>query len=132
MALNTGIFLYFCINKDNLNVNGLFSFHLVFYKSDIYPSKWLKKDKCMRKKVAACYDPPPPSAIQCWGSSPLTAPSKVGKFGSRNMSPAVAVDFSTVTRTDRLTGKCEQSDPCKSLCLGQNQIYVCLWFLNRP
>ena len=34
-ALNTCIFLYFCVNKDNLDVNGLFSFHLVFNGSDI-------------------------------------------------------------------------------------------------
>ena len=37
-ALNTCIFLYFCLDKDNLDVNGLFSFHLAFYESDIYAS----------------------------------------------------------------------------------------------
>ena len=34
-ALNTCIFLYFCINKGNLDVKGWFSFHFVFYESDI-------------------------------------------------------------------------------------------------
>ena len=69
--LSTCIFLYFCINKDNLDVNGLFSFHLVFFKSDIYASKWLKN----AENVAARYDP---TAIQCggwwWGSSPPPPP----------------------------------------------------------
>ena len=34
------------------------SFHFIFYESDIYASKWLKKVQMYAGKVAAHYDPP--------------------------------------------------------------------------
>ena len=41
-AFNTCIFLYFCLNKDNLNVkNSMFSISLLFYESGTYRSEWL-------------------------------------------------------------------------------------------
>ena len=41
---------YMFISLFLFDVNGLFSFHLVFYESDIHASKWFKKnDKCMRR-----------------------------------------------------------------------------------
>ena len=76
-ALNTCKFVYFCISKENLYVNGLFSFHLVFYESDIYASKWFKKVQMYAEKVAARYGPnsnlvwghhppPPHSTLKSW------------------------------------------------------------------
>ena len=70
-ALSTWICLYFCTNKDNLDVDGLFPFHLVYYELEIYALKWFKKYKCMRKRspramppqqssVGVITPPPPP------------------------------------------------------------------------
>ena len=62
------MFLFVCINKDNLDVNALFSFHLVFCKSDIYASKWLKKStNVCGKGRRALYNP---HSNPVWGSSP--------------------------------------------------------------
>ena len=70
-TLNTWICLYFCINKDNLDVYGLFPFHWIFYELDIYALKWLNKYKCMRKRsLRAMTPPPPPNSNPVWASSP--------------------------------------------------------------
>ena len=62
---------YFCINKDNIDVNGLFPFHLVVYESDIYALKWFKEVQMYAEKVAARNDPPQQSS---GGSSSPTPP----------------------------------------------------------
>ena len=69
-TLNTWICLYFCINKDNIDVNGLFPFHLVFYELDIYALKWL----CKMYAEMSPWDMNPPPAVQWWGSSPPPPP----------------------------------------------------------
>ena len=65
------------MNKDNLDVNGLFSFNLVFYESDMYASKWLKKYKCMLKRSPRGT---PLQQSSVGGLPPPPALSKVGKY----------------------------------------------------
>ena len=59
--------------------------HLVFYKSEIYASKWLRKYKIYVEKVAARCGPHSNPVCVCGGgggSSSPTALSKVCKYGS--------------------------------------------------
>ena len=62
----------------------MFSFHLVFYESNIYASKWLKKYKCMLNRSPHAMNQ---TAIQCGGHHPPPPPhthtplSKVGIHG---------------------------------------------------
>ena len=56
-AFNTCIFLYFCLNQDNLNVNSMFSISLLFYESGTYGSEWLKIIQINAENVVTRYDP---------------------------------------------------------------------------
>ena len=67
-SLNMWICLYFCINLGDLDINGLFPFHLVFYELEIYAWKWLKSTNVCGKDRRALR--PPLTAIQCGGHYP--------------------------------------------------------------